>query len=950
MPSTPGSRVVVEGRKEAAPWCGVSGRPPGGGGAVADVFLERSDSGATASSLATSSGRLSPSSLASSQSMLAIHRCRLLDWSPSAVVALAPSLDGTAVAVARESGQIELWSTAAGSVGWNCFSKIPGRKEASISSLVWCEGGSPSGRLFSAGLDGLLVEWDLCTLRQKAVVDSLGGPVWGMAVEPTNPHTTRGRKKSRAESNGICENGDGESDASDGEEGHDDDDDDDGDATCVNDEGPRVQRVAVACDDGRVRLYTVEDGTDGMTFERSLPPVTGRVLSVAWATSDKLFAGGADGCIRCWNVITKREVFRITVGIGSQKRENICVWALLWLRSGVLVSGDSTGSTQFWDGKMGTLLHCHRRHQADVLALAATPSHTSVFAAGIDGQVVIYQEISNEVQDEKSERYSEDKGDQFKNWVYVGGRRSHTHDIRALAVFVVPHSRAGIGKQGGIESARNLKRKLSMPHPVDSRSCTGATMLMSGGNDTELRIYPANAFLSFAPFSICPVPEPPVIQMVAGAMRTHPMLISQHKEWVDIWEVRGGSRMSLRELVENRARSVTASPGSVADDRSDMDNVGSDRDIGREALVVSSGNGVVREDGANDGIDGKIGYGGEAGDQRIRANGIPPRLVARIKSRGSDHIVCSSLSPDGRHVAFSDRVKVRLFRLEKRASQGGMEAPMVIMKRRLPVTLLPAQKIVFSADSSRLVLATAGGSILVVDVNQPSLLQKLSQSQFAADHGDERSPVCLLSTSQDGQWIAAVNASGRVNVYNLETLRHHWSTTSPDGSLVTALVFHPGSGALILATAMNKIHVLDVEARCLANWSRMNGKKLPRRLLEMPGCITGLSVPPNAHSAAVIAYTSKHMCVIDLSKPLQEKGEIVKEQNSAPTAGRPDAGYAGNGAPPVAENKNFAVVRLNHRCLFLGHLTEDSVFLLEKPWVDVMAKFPAPLYRHTYGT
>ena len=54
------------------------------------------------------------------ESMLELHRCRLIEWSPSPVVALAPSVDGTAIAAARESGHVEIWRTAAGSVGWTC--------------------------------------------------------------------------------------------------------------------------------------------------------------------------------------------------------------------------------------------------------------------------------------------------------------------------------------------------------------------------------------------------------------------------------------------------------------------------------------------------------------------------------------------------------------------------------------------------------------------------------------------------------------------------------------------------------------------------------------------------------------------------------------------------------------------------------------------------------------
>ena len=54
------------------------------------------------------------------------------------------------------------------------------------------------------------------------------------------------------------------------------------------------------------------------------------------------------------------------------------------------MSGDSSGSTQFWDGNQGTFLQAFTDHKADVLSLAPSPSNQSVFAAGADGQVSMY--------------------------------------------------------------------------------------------------------------------------------------------------------------------------------------------------------------------------------------------------------------------------------------------------------------------------------------------------------------------------------------------------------------------------------------------------------------------------------------------------------------------------------------------------------------------------------
>ena len=57
------------------------------------------------------------------------------------------------------------------------------------------------------------------------------------------------------------------------------------------------------------------------------------------------------------------------------------------LPDGTMVSGDSTGSLQFWDGQHGTLLQAFSQHKADILAVAASKDGCTVFATGIDVQV-----------------------------------------------------------------------------------------------------------------------------------------------------------------------------------------------------------------------------------------------------------------------------------------------------------------------------------------------------------------------------------------------------------------------------------------------------------------------------------------------------------------------------------------------------------------------------------
>ena len=73
-----------------------------------------------------------------------------------------------------------------------------------------------------------------------------------------------------------------------------------------------MQRVEIGCDDGVVE--------EGMEYYKLFPIVQGKTLSIVWSLdAKKIFVGGSNGCIRCWDLTTMHEVYRITAGIGGLK-------------------------------------------------------------------------------------------------------------------------------------------------------------------------------------------------------------------------------------------------------------------------------------------------------------------------------------------------------------------------------------------------------------------------------------------------------------------------------------------------------------------------------------------------------------------------------------------------------------------------------------------------------
>lgn len=904
--------------------------------------------------------------------MLEVHRCRQIEWAPSAVVALATSVNGAAVAVARENGAIEIWIVAAGSLGWHCQLTIPGRQGAAISSLVWCQSlevnASPLGRLFSSGLDGLVTEWDLQTLQPKAVVESMGGSVWQLAAEHMDAVVPKGLDGSPSSRIRGSEESDSEDESS--SSGSDSDDE----------PGRGAQRVALACEDGVVRIFEVATAQQGLVYQKSFPRVKGRILSVAWTwDGGRLVAGGSDGCIRCWDITNTREIYRVTAGIGGKgKNSDLCIWSLLVLRNGDIVSGDSSGSTQFWDGQLGTLLQAQTRHDADVLALAA--SHDNVFAAGADGKVVQFQNLA------ESQRLDPDaidiaRGSSGEKWVYVGSKRTHTHEVKALAIatpIVAPIVFAG---KTGVKMNRQEKRKArakgpkgkSKLGPNDHRKWARpqTAMLISGGNDAKLFTYPANGFLSFHPHDVCPSPERPFIQLAKqSTLDGGSLLMAQHSNRVDIWKIySNGSTASqpANGSSSGNGHSVLGKrkwEGDADDDSSVSEpksNGHSSGYPGSKALVLHSNGHVPTQNWQR-----KM-HVERPGNHFGKSPGTPPALLATIKINSSEHIVCSAISGDGRLVAFSDSQRPRLYELEpKIASMGGERGSFHIRRKKLPAVIQAAHCMVFSADSSRLLIAGPRGLIWVVDSRSSEVIHTFHVSSHD-NLGWADGIVKVMCTSSDGQWLAASSSSGQIAVFNLEVLRHQWTVPVLDGTPATAMVFHPGSNnVLIVSSAANQIHALDVEVKAPGEWSKRNGACIAKKMQDFPGSIIGLSLPSTPTSTSIIAYSSRAMCHIDFSQPIGDEVEGMQEDAVVEKVvgnGKVHVGSNGNGnghgavlkvssrSSKARESKSLVVVNMKDLVLFLGHTGPNSVLIVEKPWLEVIRQFPAPVStRHVYGS
>jgi U3 small nucleolar RNA-associated protein 4 len=366
--------------------------------------------------------------------------------------------------------------------------RVPGTKDAATTCVALVdEAGGSSCRLFTAGLDGAITEIDLEHRRAAAATDSYGGAVWQLAPEPAAAAAAEAASPQHEAEDDAA----GAASAAPAAAGGESSSDDDADAAAPAAASPRL---AAACDDGCVRLFTVDPGVPGASYAKSLPRVEGRCLAVAWHPSGRCLASaGTDGCIHVWDVASGREALRISAGDASGR--DTVVWALLVLPDGTLVSGDSGGGVAFWDARFGTLLARFQQHAADVLQLAASPDGDTVFAAGADPRVAVFQRVAP----------GGGGGGGAQEWAFLSSKRPHTHDVRAMCVTRGRHA--------------------------------GAPALWTGGNDTLLLLHPVARFLMEHPSRVETCPQRPALAAAAGAAGAPARLLCAQANQVDLWEL-----------------------------------------------------------------------------------------------------------------------------------------------------------------------------------------------------------------------------------------------------------------------------------------------------------------------------------------------------------------------------------------------------------------------------
>ncbi|XP_072754367.1 U3 small nucleolar RNA-associated protein 4 homolog [Anoplolepis gracilipes] len=248
-----------------------------------------------------------------------IHNIRFYSPEPKPVTCLCHEPKTKKLALARNDNSIEIWNVE-NAPFVECA--IAGHAENSVESILWI-----GTRLFSTGLQGAVIEYDLMTLGIKYEVMVIGGAAWCMDV---NHEKTR---------------------------------------------------LAVGTEDGYINTFIIYK--DKLVYERIFDKQKGRILCIKWDNTGEMIYTGSIDIVRVWSAISGHAIHKMTA-YRSNIRKTTIVWCLAVTDDNIIISGDSHGFLCFWDPHMGVLIESHESHTADILAITLSHDMNVVYCAGVD--------------------------------------------------------------------------------------------------------------------------------------------------------------------------------------------------------------------------------------------------------------------------------------------------------------------------------------------------------------------------------------------------------------------------------------------------------------------------------------------------------------------------------------------------------------------------------------
>lgn len=328
------------------------------------------------------------------------------------------------------------------------------------------------------------------------------------------------------------------------------------------------------------------------------------------------------------------------------------------------------------------------------------------------------------------------------------------------------------------------------------------------------------------------------------------------------------------------------------------------------------------------------------------------KLLLELQVSDSFNIACSALAPNGRFVACSTAKELKLFSLDAASGYRPRKLPLPLAAREA------ARVLVFSPDSTRLVIGSGAHQVTVLDLARLDVLKTFDVSPESSRGSDEAagesSAILSLSVSLDGQWLSTGDAANNLSIYNLDSMQFYAHLPQPS-EMHTSMGFNPSGKTLVVTLVSNSFVCYDVEKKGLSEWYRQHHEQFPKALVEGRN-VKGMAFDP-AHPDFLYLYSQSSLYQLDMRKdaplspsPLKKpRGRSRTLSVGTESDGKRTAESEGELVDLDGSNGFCRVINRYRPLSFVDFLDESELLIVETPWLKVLSRLPGALQRHKYG-
>lgn len=258
--------------------------------------------------------------------------------------------------------------------------------------------------------------------------------------------------------------------------------------------------------------------------------------------------------------------------------------------------------------------------------------------------------------------------------------------------------------------------------------------------------------------------------------------------------------------------------------------------------------------------------------------------------QGKGNIVCATLSPDGRYLAYATAEDTRIFELKEddNDDEGGEDGSpssssrLVVSRVKHGLTgRAGVTAMTFSMNSKHLVVGTRKGVVARMEL-KTGLVVTSHAANEAADDDEDGVAVTMVSCNPSGSTVAVGRLKNRIEVRHMKDLGLDWIIPGLD-SAPTTMTYHSEANVLVVACVSNRFYLFDGETKGLTDWSKDLGHRLPAELLDRHDCIVGICFNPGAPNTLLVNGFG-FVCYVDLDRPMGKMTCILPETHPAAAA------------------------------------------------------------------